>query len=301
MSNKAGKGTQFVIGGVAGCMSTCIVQPIDLIKTRMQITGKDGVKFTSSFDCAKQILKNEGASGFYKGLTAALFRQATYTSGRFGVYNWVSEYLQGDKKDLSFLLKIFSGVVAGAAGAIIGTPAEVALIRMTTDGRLPIDQRRNYKHVFDCLGKVIKEEGTLTMWRGATPTIIRAMVLNGAQLAVYAQAKQVLMKNYSNTFKEGIFTHIVASTIAGFVCTVCSLPVDLTKTRLQMMKVVDGKPEYTGAIDCMVKAIKNEGVLSLWKGFTPYFLKVGPHTILTFIFVEQMNKIYTNLKSNKKI
>jgi solute carrier family 25 oxoglutarate transporter 11 len=50
-------------------------------------------------------------------------------------------------------------------GAIIGTPAEVSLIRMTTDGRLPENQRRNYKHCFDCLGKVIKEEGFFTMWR----------------------------------------------------------------------------------------------------------------------------------------
>jgi hypothetical protein len=48
-------------------MSTCIVQPIDLIKTRMQVASSTGVKFKSSIDCAQQILKNEGFSGFYKG------------------------------------------------------------------------------------------------------------------------------------------------------------------------------------------------------------------------------------------
>jgi solute carrier family 25 (mitochondrial oxoglutarate transporter), member 11 len=36
---------------------------------------------------------------------------------------------------------------------------------MTTDGRLPIEQRKHYKHVFDCLGRVIKEEGFFSMWR----------------------------------------------------------------------------------------------------------------------------------------
>lgn len=50
--------------------------------------------------------------------------------------------------------------------------------------------------------------------------------------------------------------------------------------------------EYSGAFDCFVKLIKNEGVFALWKGFTPYFLRIGPHTILTFLFLEQLNKLF---------
>lgn len=42
----------------------------------------------------------------------------------------------------------------------------------------------------------------------------------------------------------------------------------------------------------MGKVIKGEGVLSLWKGFTPYYARLGPHTVLTFIFLEQMNIAY---------
>jgi hypothetical protein len=64
-TKKTSKSTQFVIGGVAGCMSTCIVQPIDLVKTRLQIAGNS--VYTGSFDCINQTLKNEGLSGFYKG------------------------------------------------------------------------------------------------------------------------------------------------------------------------------------------------------------------------------------------
>lgn len=40
-----------------------------------------------------------------------------------------------------------------------GTPAEVALIRMTADGRLPLNERRNYKNVFDALFRIYREEG----------------------------------------------------------------------------------------------------------------------------------------------
>lgn len=38
----------------------------------------------------------------------------------------------------SFIVKALLGMAAGCVGAFVGTPAEVALIRMTADGRLPI-------------------------------------------------------------------------------------------------------------------------------------------------------------------
>ena len=75
---------------------------------------------------------------------------------------------------------------AGASGAFVGTPAEVALIRMTSDGNLPADQRRNYKSVFDALIRIFREEGITALWRGAIPTMGRAMVVNAAQLTSYS-------------------------------------------------------------------------------------------------------------------
>lgn len=50
--------------------------------------------------------------------------------------------------------------------------------------------------------------------------------------------------------------------------------------------------EYSGAFDCVRKIVKSEGVTALWKGFTPYFFRLGPHTILTFVFLEQLNKYF---------
>lgn len=65
---------------------------------------------------------------------------------------------------------------------------------MTADGHLPPDQRRNYKHVFDALFRISREEGVHTLWRGAITTMGRAIVVNVAQLASYSQAKEGLYK-----------------------------------------------------------------------------------------------------------
>ena len=44
--------------------------------------------------------------------------------------------------------------------------------------------------------------------------------------------------------------------------------------------------------DVLTKVVRKEGFFSLWKGFTPYYARLGPHTVLTFIFLEQMNAAY---------
>lgn len=108
------------------------------------------------------------------------------------------------------------GVIAGGSGAFVGTPAEVSLIRMTADGRLPLAERRNYSGVFNALARITREEGLLTLWRGCIPTMGRAMVVNAAQLASYSQAKQYLIQK---GFKEGIPLHFVASMMSGFITT----------------------------------------------------------------------------------
>lgn len=69
-------------------------------------------------------------------LSAGLLRQATYTTTRLGIYTVLFERLTGaDGTPPGFLLKALIGMTAGATGAFVGTPAEVALIRMTADGR----------------------------------------------------------------------------------------------------------------------------------------------------------------------
>jgi solute carrier family 25 oxoglutarate transporter 11 len=258
----------------------------------MQMSGEGGKErqYKTSFHALRSILKNEGVVGIYTGLSAGLFRQATYTTTRLGVYTILFENFSKDGKPPSFFMKATIGLTAGAVGSFIGTPAEISLIRMTSDGRLPPDQRRGYTNVFNALARITREEGVLTLWRGCGPTVARAMVVNAAQLASYSQAKQFILG--TGYFNDNILCHFVASMISGLVTTAASMPVDIAKTRIQNMRVIDGKPEYRGAFDVLFKVIRKEGFFSLWKGFTPYYARLGPHTVLTFIFLEQMNTLY---------
>ena len=93
-----------------------------------------------------------------------------------------------DGKPLPLYQKALCGLSAGAIGASVGTPADLALVRMQADATLPEAHRRHYKHAFHALGRIMKEEGVLALWKGAGPTVVRAMALNMGMLASYDQS-----------------------------------------------------------------------------------------------------------------
>jgi len=269
--------------------ATIIVHPIDVVKTRMQLSGEGGAQrvHKTAFHAVYNIATKEGPSYLYKGLSAAVLRQLTYGTVRFGTYQTLSEKFSSYTKYT--LVNLGLGTIAGAIGAFAGTPADVALIRMASDGRLPVAERRGYKNALDALYRIYSEEGLFSMWRGVSPTVIRGMILNAAQLGGYTSFKNKILQ--TGYFEDNIWAHSAASMMSGLFCSVASLPVDITKTRLQTMKVEPGKvPPYTGFLDCLIKVIKLEGIGALWKGFTPYYLRLGPQTILTFIFLEQLKQ-----------
>ncbi|KAG7210933.1 hypothetical protein KM043_016307 [Ampulex compressa] len=176
----------FMNAGISGMAATCVVHPMDVIKNRIQMQQEK----TSVFNIIKNIYVKEGITKFYSGLTAGLVRQATYTTVRLGIYNQLQDYWRENHVgEPNFGALALMAGTAGAIGAFVGTPAEIALVRMTTDGRLPPEQRRNYKNVFDAFSRIAREEGVFTLWRGSVATMGRAVIVNVSQLATYSQAK----------------------------------------------------------------------------------------------------------------
>ena len=86
---------------------------------------------------------------------------------------------------------------------------------------------------------------------------------------------------------------ISGSFISSFFAASASVPADVMKSRMQNMPMVDGKPMYNGIVDCLTKTIKAEGVLALWKGFMPAFIKLTPHTVISFVILEKLTSIMT--------
>ncbi|KDP41465.1 hypothetical protein JCGZ_15872 [Jatropha curcas] len=316
----------FVEGGIASIIAGCSTHPLDLIKVRMQLQGESlpnpqpqlhnlrpAFAFNSSTSAAVippnsihvpsrpprvgpvsvgiRIVQSEGVAALFSGVSATVLRQTLYSTTRMGLYDVLKKkWSNPDTGNMPLVSKITAGLIAGGIGAAVGNPADVAMVRMQADGRLPLAQRRNYNGVIDAITRMSKQEGVTSLWRGSSLTVNRAMIVTASQLASYDQIKEAILEN--GVMRDGLGTHVTASFAAGFVAAVASNPVDVIKTRVMNMKVEPGKaPPYNGAIDCAMKTVRAEGIMSLYKGFIPTISRQGPFTVVLFVTLEQVRKL----------
>lgn len=289
----------FLIGGLSGMIATTVIQPIDCVKVQIQIRSEQGGRNLSPFTVAKDIFaERKSLKPFYAGLDSALLRQAVYTSTRLGLfYTFKDKYTKKYGHAPGNFLNAIASLSSGAIGAFVGNPADLSLVRMQSDLNLPKQDRRNYKNVFDALIRTVKEEGILTLWRGSTPTICRAMAINFSLLVPFEAFKKQLQP-YIPDIRYRTFA---SSMIAGVCACVLSLPFDNVKTKLQKMKKLpNGQLPYSGVIDCITKTATREGALKLWVGIGTFYFRVAPHAIISLVTNDFLRSMFLGNPATQK-
>eukprot|EP00930_Biecheleria_cincta_P086418 TRINITY_DN75707_c0_g1_i1.p1 TRINITY_DN75707_c0_g1~~TRINITY_DN75707_c0_g1_i1.p1 ORF type:complete len:320 (+),score=57.48 TRINITY_DN75707_c0_g1_i1:41-961(+) len=285
---------KFGLAGLSGASGWLFVHPFDVAKVQMQINQQPGATLTST---CRKLLASEGVAGLYAGLNFAMWRQATYTTSRMGLYDVLMPMFKGSDGKVSAIGKMAAGVAAGGIAATACCPVEVGLIRAQADSSLPPAERRNYKGLFDAIRQIKTTEGVPALWRGVGPTVGRGAVVSMTQLASYDQAKEMLQP----VLGDGFPLFVASALASGLIYCTASLPLDITKTRIQNMKAdpATGKMPYSGMLDALTQIPAKEGVLALWKGFPPYFLRSGGHTITMFLFKEMYTKWYEQARGRR--
>jgi len=279
----------YVLAATAGSSAWMFVHPFEVIKTRMMASeGKNPNPLRLVADLGRQ----EGIPGLYAGLSAGILRQLTYTGLRVGLFNTLTDYFK-DKPKTMYNGKVGVGLSAGAIGAAIVCPVEVSMVRMANDAKLPVEQRRNYGHVFDAIARIGREEGVSAMFRGVGATMGRGMLVTVTQLGTNEQCKEMLKEQGLSGFK----LTATAAMISSVVVCVCSNPLDAAKVRMQGQVVdpVTGAKPYPHLPGTLMKMAANEGVLSWWKGLFPWYLRGGGHTVGLLIFMDLYKDFYQSM------
>ncbi|XP_029454953.1 mitochondrial dicarboxylate carrier isoform X2 [Rhinatrema bivittatum] len=272
--------SRWYFGGLASCGAACCTHPLDLLKVHLQTQQEVKMRMTGM---AFAVVRNDGFLALYNGLSASLCRQMTYSLTRFAIYETVRDKLaRGSEGPLLFYQKVLLAALGGFTGGFVGTPADVVNVRMQNDMKLPAHLRRNYAHALDGLYRVLREEGLKKLFSGATMASSRGALVTVGQLSCYDQAKQLVLT--TGLLSDNIFTHFVASFIAGGCATFLCQPLDVLKTRL-----MNSKGEYKGVTHCALETARL-GPLAFYKGIVPAGIRLVPHTVLTFIFLEQLRK-----------
>eukprot|EP00629_Pelagomonadales_sp_RCC1024_P003321 CAMPEP_0119275916 /NCGR_PEP_ID=MMETSP1329-20130426/14602_1 /TAXON_ID=114041 /ORGANISM="Genus nov. species nov., Strain RCC1024" /LENGTH=279 /DNA_ID=CAMNT_0007276337 /DNA_START=52 /DNA_END=888 /DNA_ORIENTATION=- len=279
MSDTAKAVMPFACSGVAACFASTCIHPIDLAKVRLQLfaTQNSGQKAPGFPAMLGNMVKTEGVTSIYAGLSAALLRQATYGTARMGLHRTFSDELErrNGGQPISFVQKAGSSMLGGALAVCVGTPMDVALVRMQADSMKPAAERRNYSNVFSALGRIAGEEGFGALYKGLAPNILRGMSMNCGMMACSDQAKEMAVAiTKDDPANPGMQTRIIAAASGGFFAAFLSLPFDLLKSRLQDAKGGGGLLATAGNV------LAKEGPLAFWTGFGAYYMRCAPHATI---------------------
>lgn len=299
----------FIAGGIAACGAVTFTNPIELIKTRMQLQGELTAKsdapklYKNPLQALVVIYKNEGLRGLQQGLICGYVYQIGLNGCRIGLYEPSRKLLTRtlhpahynddvSKIPQNLLINVLAGFLSGSAGAIIANPFFLIKTRMQSFNKansslkVNVGQQTYYKGVIDGLTKIYSAEGIKGLFRGTDAAVLRTGAGSAAQLPVYNLTKNYLLKH--NLLEDGsIGLHFVSSSAAGLGVAIVMNPWDVVLTRLYNQK----GDLYSGPMDCFAKTIKTEGPTALYKGFWAQLFRVGPHSILTLMFMEQAMKL----------
>lgn len=282
----------FFTGGISAMMATAVIQPLDMVKVRIQMqeVGKGQKVNANPINIFTTIVKQEGFMTLYRGLSAGLLRQLTYGTARLGIFNVCqTNWKEPGAADMTFGYKLAASLLAGGFGALFGTPADAALVRMQADTILPLAERRGYKNGVDAMVRMFREEGLKGFFSGASPTVYRGLSINVGMLVSYGYY-QTALEPY--TGKGSQSNRFAAGALSGWTASTVSLPFDFIKTRLQKQRPnKDGSVQYKNFMDCARQVAAKEGMFAFYNGYWTYVGRITPHIMLTWVFMDNIKDI----------
>jgi len=181
----------------AGLMSgvteaVCIVTPIDVCKIRIQsqfsslAEPNKALKYKNVFQTAGTIVKEEGVSALYKGIIPTILRQSINQAVNFTAYHFLKKNLMEytNKEKLSSWQHLILGGISGGMGPIVNCPIDVIKTRLQKQVIVP-GMESKYKGIFQGIALVQKEEGTMALWKGLGPRLMRIIPGQAITFMVY--------------------------------------------------------------------------------------------------------------------
>jgi solute carrier family 25 (adenine nucleotide translocator) protein 4/5/6/31 len=185
-------GKNVVSGGIAGAMSLVFVYSLDYCRTRLASDAKAGKKggerqFNGMIDVYVKTMKSDGIVGLYRGFVISCVGIIVYRGCYFGFYDTLKPIVLGENAGLA--LSFALGYIVTITSGLISYPIDTIRRRMMmTSG-----EAVKYKGSIDCAVKVIKNEGFMSLMRGAGANILRGVAGAGV-LAGFDKFKELYIR-----------------------------------------------------------------------------------------------------------
>jgi len=187
-------------GGIAGASQVMFTNPLEIVKIRLQVAGE---VLTNARPSAIQVMKELGFFGLYKGARACFLRDIPFSAIYFPAYAHLKKYFADDNGYNSPLTLLTAAFIAGAPAASLVTPADVIKTRLQVAARAG---QTTYTGVWHCFRTIIKEEGGIALWKGATARVFRSSPQFGVTLLTYEMLHRLFYVDFGGRKPEGSTT-----------------------------------------------------------------------------------------------
>ncbi|GAU31023.1 hypothetical protein TSUD_214590 [Trifolium subterraneum] len=215
-----------IAGSIAGCVEHMAMFPVDTVKTHMQAITSCPIQSVSIRQAFNSILQSEGPSAFYRGIGAMGLGAGPAHAVHFLVIETCKKrFSQWNlNKDVA---SAASGVCAAVASDAVFTPMDMVKQRLQLSNS-------GYKGVFDCVKRVMSEEGFGAFYASYRTTVLMNAPFYAVHVAAYDAAKRGLNEVSSESVDdERLIIHATAGAAAGGLAAAVTTPLDVVKTQLQ--------------------------------------------------------------------
>jgi len=193
----------FTAGLLSGITeAVMVVTPMEVVKIRLQAQHHsmsdplDVPKYRNAAHACYTVIKEEGISALYRGVSLTALRQGTNQAANFTAYTELKEILQQRQDDPTAPLPSWQtsciGLISGAVGPFSNAPIDTIKTRLQ---RMPAEPGSTaLGRITMIANQMWKTEGIRAFWMGITPRVARVAPGQAVTFAVYEYLKGLLEK-----------------------------------------------------------------------------------------------------------
>lgn len=270
---------QIGAGGSAGFVEVCIMHPLDLVKTRLQlqatttaIKSSDPHYYRGVFDCLKKMYKYEGVTSFWKGILPPILAETPKRATKFVTFEQTKRFFMFGSSTPTPLTFALAGLSAGVTEGILVNPFEVVKVTLQSNKSLATQ----VPSTWSVTRQIVRENGLgfKGLNKGITATIMRNGVFNMVYFGFYHSVKGYVPEYEDPVLEFG--RKIAIGFTSGVLGSCVNIPFDVAKSRIQGPQPVPGVVKYRSTTGAIVMVYREEGFRALYKGLLPKVMRLGP-------------------------
>ncbi|XP_018804215.1 PREDICTED: mitochondrial 2-oxodicarboxylate carrier [Bactrocera latifrons] len=277
---------QVMAGGSAGFVEVCIMQPLDVVKTRMQLQTTTKAlgesHYNGVFDCFAKMYRQEGLFSFWKGILPPVIAETPKRAIKFVCFEQTKPLFLFGAPAPTPLTFSLAGLTAGLIEAIAVNPFEVVKVAQQADR----SKMKEAESTWSVAKRIVKTDGLgfRGLNKGVTATMGRNGTFNMVYFGFYHSVKNYVPAFEDNTqeFIRKVLIGFTSGTLACFI----NIPFDVAKSRIQGPQPQAGVVKYKGTFRSIGIVYREEGFRALYKGLVPKVMRLGPGGAIMLLVFE---------------